>query len=102
MADASNPAADAAQELPPKNDPTHDVPGKLLATWLVGSVVGVFVTVWLLGIVYDFFLEAQRARDVEQAPTAQRDALTEKEQSYLEAGRGRKSVDDALEAYLNR
>ena len=102
MADASNPAADAASELPPKHDPAHDVPGKLLAIWLAGSVVGVFGIVWLLGFVYDFFLEAQRSRDVDQSPTVQRDALTEKEQAYLQAGQGRKSIEEALEDYLNR
>ena len=49
---------------------------------------------------HDF--DAQRARDVEQAPTVQRDALTEQEADYFRAAPGRKSIDDAVEAYVNR
>lgn len=101
MADASHAADDAANDLPPVNDPTHDVPGGQLALWLGGSIVSVFVIVWLLGHVYDFFLEAQRDRE-DQAPNQLRATLTEKEQNYLGAGQERRSVDEALEDYLSK
>lgn len=86
----------------PEQDPTHDIDGKKTWTWLLGCTVGVFVTVWLLGHVFDAVVHEQRVKVVEQAPTLDRDRLRAAEDAALAAGEGRISIDQAVEKYLQR
>lgn len=95
---------DAHTQLPeiPEQDPAHDIDARKTWAWLLGSAVGVFVTVAILDVVFTAVAHDQRVRSIELAPTRQRDELREQERDALAAGDGRISIDAAIEKYLKQ
>lgn len=86
----------------PEQDPAHDIDGRKTWTWLLGCAAGVFVTVWLLDIVFHTVTFNQRVKVIENAPTTQLDQLRKQEAEALSAGQGRISIDQSIEDYLNK
>jgi hypothetical protein len=86
----------------PEQDPAHDIDGKKTWLWLLGCTVGVFVTVWLLALVFNEVIHNQRVQVIELAPTTQRDELQAREAEALAAGEGRIGIDEAIQKYLQR
>ncbi|MBK8980573.1 MAG: hypothetical protein IPM29_32115 [Planctomycetes bacterium] len=86
----------------PEHDPTRDIDGRLTWTWLLACTIGVFLTVFVLHLVYEELRFAQHREVVELAPTSARDELHMQERAYLDADpkANRISVEQALERYV--
>ena len=92
------PAHQKGQRPIPVQDPDHDIDAKKTVTALVACTVFVFVTVWILHIVFGRVVFQQRQNKVDQAPTAQLETLRAQEQAELSLKGGiEKSMQDYVE-----
>ena len=86
----------------PEQDPARDIDGKKIWMWLIGSAIGVILSVFLIDQVFHLVTHQQRIKQIEEVPAVQLEALRAEEREALSAGEGRKSVDAAIEAYIRK
>jgi hypothetical protein len=101
MADPATEKTGHGADIPPQ-DPDHDIDTRRTVTWLTVCTVGVFVCVFVLWQLYSAVIFHERQQKVEQAPTADLDVLRQQESADLQAGPGRKSLEEAMRAYVER
>lgn len=90
-----------AQAAPKAVDPAHDIDGKATFLWLGSWALAFFASMWLMLVVFDRVLFAERDKKVENLPNTEIELLRQKEQEYLsgkwEAGPPRKSIEQVMQ-----
>jgi hypothetical protein len=97
-----SPTDDAAAAHVPPLDPLHDIDGKKTFHWVLFFTVTVFLSMWLLSIVYGYILDQEHQVKIYDRETAELNALREREAAELRrtedlgGGRERISIDEAI------
>ena len=82
--------------------PEQHVVGKKTATAPFWFSLAFAISIWLSFVFFGFLTDDELVRKVDQAPTTQLDALRQQEAAELGASGARKSIDDAMRAYVGK
>lgn len=91
-----------SDETPQAIDPEHDVDGKKTAAMLFWWSLAFIASIWLSFVFFGFLTEDELIRKVDRAPTTQLNSLREQEKAELAGTASRKSIDDAMRAYVGK
>jgi len=92
----------AHDDVPHPIDPEHDVDGKKTASWLFWWSLAFAASIWLSFLFFGLLTDDELIRKVDQAPTTQVDQLRELEKTELAGAGSRKSIDEAIKAYVGK
>ena len=64
-------------------DPLHDIDARTTTLWLVFASIGIFISLWLLAVVFNFAADESRRQKIDLAPTTELQNLRAWESSKI-------------------
>ena len=78
----STPTTDTSL-APQPIDPLRDIDGRKTAMWLIFGSLGVFISLWLLAVLFNFAADEAKMQKVDRAPTVELNGLHGEEATRL-------------------
>ena len=102
---AATDAHHAAPQLDDHHDPTHDIDGKKTVFAVLGTLGLVVFLIWAMSHLFNVMVQVERKAKIGDTPAAEFHEVkagAEAELAGKAPGKGSKSIDEAIEAYLKK